>query len=107
IQLIADHLLAAEGYAHGFGDEVLMATDGPRDGRAAARWFEIECGRVCALERLCEVDFDVYEVGRLALDNRHAPLTNLVVAGPGEGGAFACRRSLVSHLGLRIELGPR
>src|SRR5262245_47785646 len=105
--------LAPEGLVHvdeqenGSAHEVVVAEHAPRHGGAIAVRLERELRRVGRREGLQELELDPDQLVGTAVRDRHAPLADLVVAGPRERGALAGRRALVRVLHLGVELRPR
>ena len=107
LHLVADHLLAVEHDAHRLLDEVLAPAHAPGDDRLIGFRLELELRAAGVLERLGEVDLDIDQLGRTAVDDGHAALADLVIARPRERGILAGRRTLEAELGVGIHLRPR
>src|SRR5262245_66159888 len=105
--VVAHHLLAVHHQAERLADEIVLARHGPGDGGLMALGLELELRGVRALERLDEIDLDLDELARAALDDDHLPLADLVVAGPGHHRALTRFSSFEADLGGVIDLCPR
>ena len=93
VELTTDHGVHAAEHLKGLGEEVVVAGHDPGDGGRAGGLLEGELGLVGGAEGLDEVELDADAAVGLDMDNGHAALADLVVAGPAEDRADALRRA--------------
>src|SRR5262245_9327737 len=105
--VVAHHLLAVHHQTERFADEIVLARHGPGDGGLIALGLELELRGVRALERLDEIDLNLDELARAAIDDGHLSLADLAVAGPGHDRALTGLGSFKADLGGGIDLRPR
>ncbi len=103
---VTDHLVAAEGDAHGARKRP-FARHRPRHVGARAFRFQLEFGNARASERLCKINAHLDVVIGLAFGDRYLAFADLAIAGPREYCAGAGLRPAKRCFGIGIELCPR